>query len=183
MAFLPYCLYLFIYSRKRKSYFLKILWLSLIAVFYYLIIVSGFGTALILSTFILIASFLISENKRKKYFIIWNFNFYWSFIYKQRIYPQFIRLGKRLLCRLCHYDKIVDIQYSIQTNDFEGQLNTRGNLYADSWNTFSKYPIFGSAQQSDAGGHLFVADFLAWFGLVGTLPLILFFYYSFRRII
>ena len=176
---LPIFVYLF---KKEKTLFLKILWSSLIAVFYYLIIVSGFGTALILSTFILIASILVSENKRKNLLLFGILIFIGAlFINKEFIIYSLDQI-KGYFVDSAIYDKIVDIQYSIQTNDFEGQLNTRGNLYADSWNTFSKYPIFGSAQQSDAGGHLFVADFLAWFGLVGTLPLILFFYSSFRRI-
>jgi len=176
---LPLFVYLF---KKEKTLFLKILWLSLITVFYYLIIVSGFGTALILSTFILIASILVSENKRKNRLLFGILIFIGVLFINKEFIIHSLDHVKGYFENSAIYDKIVDIQYSIQTNDFEGQLNTRGNLYADSWNTFSKYPIFGSAQQSDAGGHLFIADFLAWFGLVGTLPLILFFYYSFRRI-
>lgn len=176
---LPIFVYLF---KKEKTLFLKILWSSLIAVFYYLIIVSGFGTALILSTFILIASILVSENKRKNLLLFGILIFIGALFINKEFIIYSLDQVKGYFVDSAIYDKIVDIQYSIQTNDFEGQLNTRGNLYADSWNTFSKYPIFGSAQQSDAGGHLFVADFLAWFGLVGTLPLILFFYSSFRRI-
>ena len=176
---LPVFVYLF---KKEKTLFLKILWLSLIAVFYYLIIVSGFGTALILSTFILIASFLVSENRRKNLLLFGILILIGALFINKDFIINSLDYIKGHFENSAIYDKIVDIQYSIRTNDFEGQLNTRGNLYADSWNTFSKYPIFGSAQQSDAGGHLFIADFLAWFGLVGTLPLILFFYYSFRRI-
>lgn len=176
---LPIVVYLF---KKEKKLILKILWLSLIAAFYYLIIVSGFGTALILSTFILISSILVSENKKKNLFLFGILIFIGALFINKEFILHSLDWVKGYFENSAIYDKIVDIQYSIQTNDFEGQLDTRGNLYADSWNTFSKYPIFGSAQQSDAGGHLFVADFLAWFGLVGTLPLILFFYYSFRRI-
>ncbi len=176
---LPLFVYLF---KKEKTLFLKILWLLLIAIFYYLIIVSGFGTALILSTLILIASVLVSDNKRKNLLLFGILILIGILFINKEFIINSLDWVKGYFVDSAIYDKIVDIQYSIQTNDFEGQLNTRGNLYADSWNTFYKYPIIGSPYQSDAGGHLFIADFLAWFGIVGTLPLILFFYYSFRRI-
>lgn len=176
---LPALVYLF---KKEKNIFRKIVWLSLLFIFYYLILVSGFGTALILSTFILIISFLISENKRKNYILFGVFLLIGAFFLNKDFVINFLDTVKIYFENSAIYDKIIDIQYSIKTNDFEGQLNTRGSLYTDSWNTFFQYPIFGSSEHSDAGGHLFIADYLAWFGLAGAIPLLLFFYFAFKRI-
>lgn len=69
------------------------------------------------------------------------------------------------------YDKIIDIQASIQEGEASGQVKGRQSLYFQSIDSFLSNPVLGDVN-SEAGGHAFWFDHLARFGIVGTLPLL-----------
>jgi len=69
------------------------------------------------------------------------------------------------------YDKIIDIQASIQEGEASGQVKGRQALYFQSIDSFLSNPVLGDIN-SEAGGHAFWFDHLASFGIVGTLPLL-----------
>ena len=58
-------------------------------------------------------------------------------------------------------------------------VDKRAELYEFSINAFIRHPLFGTITER-IGGHNFGLDTLARFGLVGSLPLFLFFYNRFR---
>ena len=70
------------------------------------------------------------------------------------------------------YDKIIDIQASIQEGEASGQVKGRQSLYFQSIDSFLSNPVLGDVN-SEAGGHAFWFDHLARFGIVGTLPLLM----------
>ena len=69
------------------------------------------------------------------------------------------------------YDKVIDIQASLQEGDSKGQLEERQSLYLQSIDSFLSNPVLGDIN-SEAGGHAFWFDHLASFGIVGTIPLL-----------
>lgn len=64
-----------------------------------------------------------------------------------------------------------------------GDLNTRVDLYNQSLETFSQNILLGSNSKKDIGGHSVLMDRLAMLGLVGIIPLLLFFWYLFNSML
>ena len=58
----------------------------------------------------------------------------------------------------------------------------RSDLYKMSWNVFFQNPIFGGSNKIEVEGHAYSPDRLAYFGLAGTTPFIMFFYFTFKKI-
>jgi len=165
-------------TNSKKS---KLLWLCLICLLYFLILKSSFGTILILSTIIIPISLLMTGKKKKDIIIIFSFLIILLPILNKNTMISGLESIKYVFMETPVFDKINDIQKSIDVGDNEGQLSNRNNLYSDSWNAFSKNPIFGTSNDNQVGQHAFIADFAAWFGLIGVIPLITFFVTTFKR--
>jgi len=160
----------------------KIIWLSIIIVFYTLVLKASFATSLILSTLILLPSLIISKNTTRSIFLLVAILLMFLPLFNEDILINNLEKIKPFFSETEIEEKISDIQLSVKFGDNEGQLGTRGTLYADSWNSFFKEPIWGSMKHKDAGGHAFIADFLAWFGIIGAAPLILFLLFFIKKI-
>ena len=83
--------------------------------------------------------------------------------------------------------KMNEIGYILQTGEAAGTLaGDEGRLARMGWSveTFLKYPIFGAYGKSNAliGYHSELFDSLAKFGVVGFIPLFMFFVYFFKDI-
>lgn len=59
-------------------------------------------------------------------------------------------------------------------------VDGRVELYNASYHVFLNNPLFGSVS-SKGGGHTYFFDNLAKYGIIGTTPLFLFFYYRFKK--
>lgn len=70
-------------------------------------------------------------------------------------------------------DKLNDIS-AASAGDMEGDLSTRYNYTLLTLDAFLQSPIFGS-QLTTIGGHNYLLDLLARFGLVGFVPFMMFF--------
>ena len=145
------------------------------------VIVNAATTApLILSLFGIVLGILIQKDNTKNvvmlvviatlYFIVSSKEFLLAIL--DSVYPFFANnsIG----------GKINDFQIFLKFGEVTGEIEGREDLYNLSWETFRQNPIMGSRFFKDAGGHAYFVDKLAYLGLLGTLPLFLFFYYQLK---
>lgn len=171
-----------IYFIKKSEVFAhKLYWGILLAILYYLTIKAGFATVIILSTLIIIPSFLISSNLKKNIILLIITILLLLPILNLDLVYNGLNFIKPYFANSIMYKKIDDIQTTLVIGE-AGHVALRGSLYLNSWETFLREPLFGSSKFNSAGGHAFLLDFLAWFGLIGTLPIVIFFSLHFKRI-
>jgi hypothetical protein len=170
------------FIKKSEAYIHKLYWGILLAILYYLTIKAGFATVIILSTFIIIPSFLISSNKKKNIFLFVIITLLLLPILNLDLVYNGLDFIKPYFANSIMYKKIDDIQTTLMIGK-AGHVALRGSLYLNSWESFLSEPLFGSSKFNSAGGHAFLLDFLAWFGLIGTLPIVIFFSLHLKRII
>lgn len=160
----------------------RFMWIVVLIVLFYFILNVSFGTALILSLLIIPLSFILSDNKKRNLFTLFFSLILLSLFVNNTFVIEVLNRSLPLFEGTAMEYKIVDIQSSLLANEVEGQLSTRSNLYESTWKTFFTHPIFGTGSQNDVGGHAFIVDFLAWFGIVGVIPLVLLFLELFKTI-
>jgi len=71
--------------------------------------------------------------------------------------------------------KMSSIKEYVEFGQMVGSLNDREILYNLSWNTFCDNFVIGQNNVNLIGGHMYIVDKLALFGIVGTVPLFWFF--------
>jgi len=164
-------------KKRTKSFYLVA-----IVVPYYMILKASFGTALILSTFGIIVAILMTLLKKMfshgglillLIVMVISLNDYFVISFLNEIKPIFG--GTKIESR------IDDIVISLKSDTAVGTVAVRESLYKDSWNTFFQYPLFGTTDKTEAGGHSYFPDRLAYYGLVGIIPLFMFFYILIKK--
>ncbi len=75
-----------------------------------------------------------------------------------------------------YYGKIEDTMTMLETGKTVGQIAGRQELHNMSFNAFLNHPLLGTNKGSDIGGHAYFMDRAGLLGLVGFIPLFLFFY-------
>lgn len=176
---LPAVFPIIIYWIKREKGFTKMWWFLLLAILYLLIVKASLGTILIISTIIIPVSFFISKSNIKNVVVLIIF-IVSSTIMTTNGFIKLIENVEPYFIDTAIQPKLNDIKSSFTDNEAEGQIEARQYLYYKSWRAFFNFPLVGSTNKSDAGEHAFILDFLAWSGLFGTIPLLLFFFYLFK---
>lgn len=171
---IPTVLPLIIYNIKSNKQIIRFLWLAFLLILCYVIFKLSFGTVIIISIFIIPTAFLISKNRSKNRFMLFVLAITVIFVLNNDNIISFLRILQPFFDDTIIQVKIDDIINSLKYSS-EGSVNNRKILYEQSLISFNKNPIFGSNSYMDIGGHSFILDFLGWFGLLGTVPLILFF--------
>jgi len=167
--------------KKAQSFFVRISFAITIVVPYYMLIQASFATPLIISTFGLICSFIISKNTQKNLVIFACMLCLLPVAVDGQLVVSGLTEIKNVFSDTPLEEKIKDIMISIEHGSTEGQVGGRGSLYKQSWNSFFHNPLFGISDKTQAGGHAYFADRLAYFGLIGTVPFIAFFVFAFKR--
>lgn len=172
---------IYLYKNNNKY---KMLYLFCILILFFTILKASFGTVLLISSLIIPLSIIINTNNKKNILL---------FIFLSSI--TLIMLSSNLIIDVLDqlkslfngsetiFKKIDDIQISIKLGKEVGQVGNRSELYNMSWKTFFENPIYGSMDYTGGGEHSFIADFLAWFGLIGTVPLFIYFFLIIKRTI
>lgn len=170
---------LFLLFKKETQQKFKIWYLFLTILFFYFILRTSFGTVIILSTITILLCLITTDNRKKN---IWRFAII-GIVALPFLSVDFI---VTLLSGVTPFfegtiivDKLNDIILSLTFDTRVGQIDNRGNLYDMSWYAFLESPVWGG--KGEVGGHAMILDFLGWFGLLGTIPLLLFFYYIFKN--
>lgn len=79
--------------------------------------------------------------------------------------------------------KLVDLQLQLNGVEVESDMDTRSNLYQNSWNVFFDNILLGYEGRSlSIGGHSAILDHLATTGLVGFIPWILILFLEFKQV-
>ena len=79
-----------------------------------------------------------------------------------------------------HIDGLAEFYGIKEASKTSYNVEYRVDLYKISWQTFQNYPFFGNVEAPN-GGHNYFLDRLAYYGIFGTMPLILFIYYNLKR--
>ena len=179
---IPFLYPVLVYHFKtEKKIIFKFYYLLTILVTFFMLIKSNVATPLILSTFGILAAFFLSKNRiRNLLFGIILFMCCILFLNEnlvisglktiQPIFPKDTKIDQ----------KIDDIVLSIKHGKTEGSVR-RIELVEKSWNAFLQNPLCGNLNKKQAGGHAYFIDRLTYFGLVGTIPFIMFLYFTFKK--
>jgi len=81
---------------------------------------------------------------------------------------------------MAYYGKIEDARTMLETGRTVGQIAGRQELHNMSLTAFLNHPLLGTNTGSDIGGHAYFLDRAGLLGLVGFIPLFLFFYYQIK---
>ena len=170
---------IFLHYKKERNTKNRYKYLFLISIVYFFILKTSFGTATIFSTIILLLCAITSDNKKTNF---WRYTTigilalpFFSIDFIVMLVSSIIPFFEGTIM----VDKFNDIILSLTTDTRVGQIDNRGNLYDMSWNAFLESPIWGG--KGEVGGHAMMLDFLGWFGLLGTIPLLLFLYYILKN--
>ncbi|MDD2604601.1 MAG: hypothetical protein PHF66_07305, partial [Desulfobacteraceae bacterium] len=175
MHSLPSLIPVFIYHIKKSKGKPRLVWLILFAIISYLILLANFGTILFISLILIPVSFFIST---KRFAITIVFLILSLVVFtNDTMILNIIDTMKPFYTNTAIENKLNDIEVSIKFKSQTGQVAFRGELYNQSIDSFIENPFWGTDKSEDAGGHAYIFDFLAWFGLIGTLPLIIFYFY------
>jgi hypothetical protein len=81
---------------------------------------------------------------------------------------------------MTYYGKIEDTMTMLETGKTVGQIANRQELHNMSLTAFLNHPLLGTNKGSNIGGHAYFMDRAGLLGLVGFIPLFLFFYYQIK---
>lgn len=81
---------------------------------------------------------------------------------------------------MAYYGKIEDAMTMIETGKSVGQIAGRQELHNMSLNAFLNNPLFGTNKGAYIGGHAYFLDRAGLLGLIGFVPLCLFFFFQIK---
>lgn len=162
----------------------KMKWLFLFVSFfsYYFIIKAAFTTPILLATVGMLLALFVTTNKRLNLFFLGLFISLYLILVNAGFFSHFLGGTKSLFTDTFVSERINDVSNSIMSGQTTGHVKVRGDLYLTSLSTFLKHPLLGGFETNSAGGHAFILDRFAYFGLVGTVPFIVYLYYFFKKI-
>lgn len=171
---------LVVHLKTKRKFIFKIFSLMLILMTFCMIIKSSFATPLILSVFVIFFSIVISKNQ------ILNFLFGIIIVLCCLIYlnENLVISGLKTIQPIFQETRIArkidDIVLSIKHESAEGSV-ARLDTTKMSWNAFLESPFWGNMDKEKAGGHSFILDRLAYFGIIGIIPFVVFLSLVFKR--
>ena len=175
----PFIVPPFIYVLKNKNFSFKL------RVFAFLMVIIGglmvFYTestgALVVLLFTIIMSFIITESSLKKNIIrlVLLGVVALLFLNTQTLISVLDFFGAETET-MAYYGKIEDAMTMLETGKSVGQIADRQELHNMSLTAFLNHPLLGTNKGSDIGGHAYFMDRAGLLGLVGFIPLFLFFY-------
>jgi hypothetical protein len=138
-----------------------------LSVFVYVILIGGFFTALIFTVCAIGASMLIRFGVRKKYLYFFLTLF---FLLINTFKFEVLNVAKYIPNEVAQ-EKVTGVESKLQTGEGSASTNSREEVYNASLNGFLDNFFFGGGP---IGGHSYWLDKLSGFGIIGTLPFVLF---------
>lgn len=180
---LPFLFPIFIYHLKNNSNkILKTFILLLFGLSLFVIINAATTTPVILSIMGILLGLLIQKSNKKNLVIIFFISLLYFLVSSKEILLSILDEVYPFFAENSIGGKILDFQTLIKFGQVSGEIEGREDLYNLSWQTFYENPFIGSPFFKDAGGHAYFVDKLAYLGLIGTIPLFLFFYFQLKLI-
>lgn len=166
---------------KEQSRVKKIVSAVMLAMSIVLIYITQATGALVVALFALVAS-LLSKVGRFRYNmekLIWVTIVTLPLALSQTVQLAIIEQAASFVGEDSHYiSKLDEIEQSVSADgDTEGDISYRGNLLELTLSAIVAHPIFGITDRN-FGHHNALLDRWALYGLVGFLPLVLYFYYQ-----
>ncbi len=179
----PFLVPSFIYVLKNKDFSIKLRIFALL-----MVIIGGlmvFYTestgALVVLLFSIIMSFIITEKSFKKNIIrLIGLGLLASVLLNTQILIPILDFFGAKTETMTYYGKIEDTMTMLETGKSVGQIATRQELHNMSINAFINNPLFGTNKGSDIGGHAYFMDRAGLLGLIGFIPLFLFFFFQIK---
>lgn len=161
----------------------KLIGLVILCLMLALIYMSTATTALLLSTILLIVSFVWNTNNKALNIctLILCLCILIIFISNRDILENILN-GINLGSESTYSSKLNDFREYATYGEAGDQMQGRLDLYEQSFNVFIKYPILGN-DNIEIGGHSIFIDRLAMLGLVGFIPLIIYIYFYMRYVL
>jgi len=179
----PFIVPPFIYVLKNKyfSFKLRIFALLMIIIASLMVFYAESTGALVVLLFAIIMSLIITESSLKKNIIrlVLLGVIALLFLNTQILISVLDFFGAETET-MAYYGKIEDTITILETGKSVGQIANRQELHNMSLNTFLNHPLLGTNKGSDIGGHAYFMDRAGLLGLVGFIPLFLFFYYQIK---
>jgi O-antigen ligase/polysaccharide polymerase Wzy-like membrane protein len=177
---LPFLFPLIIYNLKKKRKLYKLFPLAFIVVTYFMLLFSGFTAAIIAGTFSIVFAFFIFKSMKKNIILCVFLILFLVFFLNDYIIQSVLSSIEPLFTNTPYvYTRISDLQDSINSGYAEGHVNIRFERYNIAWDAFINNPFFGNFQGT--GGHSFLIDRLASYGIIGAFPFFLFLYFSLKK--
>jgi len=179
----PFILPPFIYMLKNKdfSFKLRIFALLMVMIGGLMVFYAESTGALVVLLFSIIMSLIITESSLKKNIIrlVLLGVIALLFLNTQTLISVLDFFGAETE-KLAYYGKIEDATTMLETGKAVGQIAYRQELHNMSLTAFLDHPLLGTNKGSDIGGHAYFIDRAGLLGLVGFVPLFLFFYYQIK---
>jgi len=162
---LPYIIGVLVSSIKYP----RVKHVVLIGLLIYSTIISGFFIALIF-TFLMIFLSLIEklQFKTKYYFVVVMIIFLILFTFRNETLSIMKGLPNSNI-----QDKIYGLEEKLKTGEGNSSVESRQSVYEHSLNSFIQTPFFGGGTSISSGGHSYILDKLAQYGMLGILPYLL----------
>jgi hypothetical protein len=172
-----------IYALKNKSFSFKgrlssllILAIGILMVFY-----TESTGALVVLLFSIIMSFIITEKSLKKNIVRLCFIGLIAVIFlNTQTLISILNFFGAETEKMAYYGKIEDAMTMMETRKSVGQIAGRQELHNMSLNAFLNNPLFGTNKGADIGGHAYFMDRAGLLGLIGFIPLFLFFFFQIK---
>lgn len=164
----PVFIYLFKISKNKK---MRILYVFFSTVIFYAVFKASIVMILIA---VLLSTIVMMFTRKIKHSIVFLIIFYFlSVITLKPLLIDFFQFISNTFSEtnIVAY-KAETIKNSLLHGASEGGLDIRGNLYLRSFKTFLQNPIIGAGGNGEFGGHSILLDFLAQYGLVTIIPII-----------
>jgi len=181
-AFPFLCSLLVLHVKSGKNYLFRIFAAVVLLVTYYMLVKASFATPLILSSFAIAYALVLSKNNKRNIVVgIVMVCFLSFFLNKEIIVSNLETVNKLFFVNTPIAEKIDHVVSSLKHNKSEEQVAGREKAYKRSWDTFFENPLIGNLKKDQAGGHAYFADRLAYFGLLGSVPFFMFFYFTIKN--
>ena len=168
-------------KNKVINIYLKVLLIFSLVSFFWLIILSGSSTALLLAFLALFMSILTIKGKNlKKQRYVWLVMMVTlPIILSDELKLFVIDIVSGLFEENKYFlDKVNEFEYSIRYGRTTGDMAARSDLYGETIDRIFESPMFGTSEK--IGHHSSFLDRLAVFGVFGIMPYFLFFYNQFK---
>ena len=162
----------------RKKVILFFFFILLILLVYF----SGATTPIILSILVITTSMIVSQeiSIEENIFRICCLFIVFSILCNDFVVSNIIQLIDPIVQGTPIQQKVPEIEKFLMDGESTGDLDARITLYNKTWDAFLNNILIGTDDATQIGGHCYFADRLGMLGLIGGVPLILFFYSQFR---
>lgn len=178
---LPLTFPILIFIAKHEKRRNKIILYSAVMICLLLLFQASISTAFFLGLLISTISLFIKVKNLRQFYLTLTLMSFIFMLWGNSITISFLELIQPYSTGTAMESKIHDLLNTIKYGELDGgEVEVRAEKQELSWSTFYDNVLLGSHDKEQTGGHSFAADYLAYFGVIGFLPFILFLFFHLR---